>query len=132
MIRITRNLTRLSRLMSVFKCSRTRTSFIKAKHRRLFGTPSVLLCCDDHVERRRETRMRIKPTEENAYSDLAIYQVLEDKNKLCKASKRSFLTLFFPPPPPLLQVFPCCAETVCSRLMKLSDFQYNYVGHHLK
>ena len=22
----------------------------------------------------------------------------------------------------LLQVFPCCAETACSRLMKLSDF----------
>ena len=28
--------------------------------------------------------------------------------------------------------FPCCSETVCSRLMKLSDFQYNYIGHHLK
>ena len=23
---------------------------------------------------------------------------------------------------PPLQVFPCCAETACSRLMKLSDF----------
>ena len=28
--------------------------------------------------------------------------------------------------------FPCCAETVRSRLMKLSKFQYNYIGHHLK
>ena len=28
--------------------------------------------------------------------------------------------------------FPCCAKTVSSRLMKLSDFYYNYVRHHLK
>ena len=27
---------------------------------------------------------------------------------------------------------PCCAETVCSRLKKLSDFGFNYIGHHLK
>ena len=33
------------------------------------------------------------------------------------------------PPPKFL---PCCAKTVYSRLMKLSDFQYNYTGHHLK
>ena len=26
----------------------------------------------------------------------------------------------------------CCAETVCNRLTKLSGFQYNYIGHHLK
>ena len=25
-----------------------------------------------------------------------------------------------------------CAKTVCSRLMKLSDCKYNYIGHHLK
>ena len=31
-----------------------------------------------------------------------------------------------------LQVFPCCAKKVSSRLMKLSDFLYNYIGHHLK
>ena len=31
-----------------------------------------------------------------------------------------------------LQVFPCCAETACSMLMKISDFQYNYIGHHFK
>ena len=31
-----------------------------------------------------------------------------------------------------LQVFPCCAKMVSSRLMKLSYFWYNYIGHHLK
>ena len=28
--------------------------------------------------------------------------------------------------------FPCCAKTASGRLMKLSDFYYNYIGHHLK
>ena len=28
--------------------------------------------------------------------------------------------------------FPAVAKTVSSRLMKLSDFEYNYIGHHLK
>ena len=27
---------------------------------------------------------------------------------------------------------PFCAKTVCSRLMKLCDFEYNKIGHHLK
>ena len=26
----------------------------------------------------------------------------------------------------------CCAEMACSSLMKLSDFYYNYIEHHLK
>ena len=33
---------------------------------------------------------------------------------------------------PPCRFLPCCAKTVSSRLMKLSDFQYNYIGHHLK
>ena len=42
-------------------------------------------------------------------------------------------TLYPPPPPPLSYRFlPCCAKTVCSRLMKRSDFWDNYIGHHLK
>ena len=37
-----------------------------------------------------------------------------------------FLSLNVPLPPT------SCAKTLYSRLMKLSDFQYNYIGHHLK
>ena len=33
---------------------------------------------------------------------------------------------------PPYSFFPCCAKTVPSRLMKPSDFYYNYIGHHLK
>ena len=33
---------------------------------------------------------------------------------------------------PPYRLFPCSTKTVCGRLMKLSDFQYNYIGHHLK
>ena len=33
---------------------------------------------------------------------------------------------------PPYRFFRCCARTVYSRLMKLSDFWYNYIGHHLK
>ena len=33
---------------------------------------------------------------------------------------------------PPYMFLPCCAKTVCSGLMKLSDFKFNYIGHHLK
>ena len=32
----------------------------------------------------------------------------------------------------ICRLWPCCVNMVCSRLMKLSDFQHNYTGHNLK
>ena len=75
--------------------------------------------------------------ESNESVTLSLSQIIKIKGKYILLCNSFALTLFrlggghiVPPPPTVF--FPFCAKTGYSRLMKLSDFQYNYIGHHLK